>query len=214
MPTIIKDNYRNIIYNSLDKYIENYNIKGIVVSNISSIHSLRKNLGKLNLIGNYTLNIFNRHTINELSLHGFSMVTLSPELDKLTLTDLIKNCNLPSELLVYGRLPIMNMGYCLLGQSNKCYPTCKTSCISNNKYFLKDRLGYKFRVFPDNMQTVTTIFNSKITSIPYSDIKPNCVRISILDETVPEINEIIDKVKNDIPFKGNDYTNGNLNKTV
>lgn len=214
MPTIIKDNYRNIIYNSLDKYIEDYNIKGIVVSNISSIHSLSKYLGKLNLIGNYTLNVFNSNTINELSLHEFNMVNLSPELDKTTLTNLIKKSNLPTELLVYGRLPIMNMGYCLLGHSNKCYPTCKTACISNSKYFLKDRLGYKFRVLPDNMQTVTTIFNSKITSIPYSDLKPDCVRISILDEAVPEINEIIDKVKNDIPFKGNDYTSGNLNKNV
>ena len=30
MPTIVKDNYRNIIYNSLDKYIETFNVKGIV----------------------------------------------------------------------------------------------------------------------------------------------------------------------------------------
>lgn len=214
MPTIIKDNYRNIIYNSLDKYIEAYNINGIVVSNISSIHSLSKYLGKLDLIGNYTLNIFNSNSIKELALHDIKMVTLSPELDKTTLTNLCNISVLPTEVLVYGRLPIMNMGYCVLGKSNKCYPTCKANCISGNKYFLKDRMGYNFRIIPDNIQTVTTIYNSKITSIPYHDISPDCVRINILDENIEEINSIINMVRNDKTFVGNNYTYGNLNKNV
>lgn len=214
MPTIVKGNYKNIIYNSLDKYIENYHIKGIVVSNISSIYSLKKYFGKLDLIANYTLNVFNNSTIKELALNNISMVTLSPELDKTSLSKLANTSVIPTELMVYGRLPIMNMGYCLLGSSNKCYPTCRTSCTYNHKYFLRDRLGYNFRIIPDNTQTVTTIYNSKITSIPYSDINPNCVRISILDESIDEINNIIDNVTNDTPFTGKDFTNGNLNKNV
>ena len=198
----------------MDKYIKNFNIKGIVVSNVSSIVSLRKYIKKIDLIGNYTLNVFNKNSINLLRQHGLDMVTLSPELDKDSLNNLTAGSCLPTELMVYGRLPIMNMGYCVLGSSNKCYPDCKTLCNTNHKFYLEDRLGYKFRVIPDNMQTVTTIFNSKITSIQYDDIKHSCVRISILDENIDEINNIIDNVKSGKNFTGNEYTNGNLNKIV
>ena len=214
MPTIIKDNYRNIIYNSLDKYISEFNIKGIVASNISSIYSLNKYKGTLDLIGNYTLNIFNIHTINELSKHYISTITLSPELDEMSLSNLCKKSCCNTELMVYGKLPLMNMGYCLLGQSNKCYPECKMRCNSLKKYYLKDRLGYKFRIIPDNMQTITTLYNSKITSIPYENINPDSVRISILDENIDEINNIMQTIKDGKTFSSSNYTFGNLYKNV
>ena len=214
MPTIIKDNYRNIIYNSLDKYIDEFYIKGIIISNLSSLNSLKKHIGKLNLIGNYTLNVFNANTVNELYKLGMNMITASPELDESSLYNLCQNSSLPTELMVYGKLPVMNMGYCLLGSSNKCYPKCKMKCKEKSKYYIKDRLGYKFRVVPDNIQTVTTIYNSKITSIPYENIKPSSVRISILDENIDEINEAIKTVKNGKTFSSKDYTYGNLYKNV
>lgn len=214
MPTIIKDNYRNIIYNSLDKYIEEFNIKGIVASNLSSIYTLSKYIGKLNIIGNYTLNVFNNNTINELSKLGLNMVTLSPELDEISLANLCSNSHIPTEIIVYGKLPVMNMGYCLLGSSNKCYPKCKMRCKTDSKFYIKDRLGYKFKVVPDNIQTVTTLYNSKITSIPYKNICPSSVRISILDENINEINEAIKTVKEGKTFSSKDYTYGNLYKNV
>ena len=214
MPTIIKDNYRNIIYNSLDKYIKEFNIKGIVASNLASINSLSKYIGKLDIIGNYTLNVFNINTINELYNEGINVITLSPELDELSLANLCKSSPASAELMVYGKLPVMNMGYCLLGLSNKCYPKCKMRCIDNLKYYIKDRLGYKFRIVPDNMQTITTIYNSKITSIPYENINPSSVRISILDENIDEINNAIKTVKYSKTFSSKDYTYGNLYKNV
>ena len=214
MPHIIKDNYRNIIYNSLDRFIDTYNIKGIVISNISNIYSLDKYLDKLEIIGNYTLNVFNSNTICELKRLRLDVVTLSPELDKSILKELNLLSPIPTELMCYGKLPIMNMGYCILGKSNKCYPRCDAKCTSNHKFYLKDRLGYTFRFIPDNMQTVSTIYNSKITSIPYDEINPSSVRISILDENIDCINKIIDNVKLNQVFSGKDYTNGNFNKYV
>ena len=214
MPTIIKDNYRNIIYNGLDKYIKDFNIKGIVASNLSSITSLNKYIGKLELIGNYTLNVFNTHTIRELYNQGINVITISPELDETSLIKLCNNSFTDVELIVYGKLPVMNMGYCLLGSSNKCYPKCNMRCIDNLQYYIKDRLGYKFRIVPDNIQTITTIYNSKITSIPYENINPSSVRISILDENIEEINNAIKTVKDHKTFSSKDYTYGNLYKNV
>ena len=106
------------------------------------------------------------------------------------------------------------MNYCLLGETDKCYPTCKQRCITNNIYELKDRLHMKFRILPDNIQTVTTIFNSKITSIYPKEFNIDYARIDILDETIEEINEIIHRVHNNQRFDGSNYTNGNLNKEI
>ena len=214
MPTIVKDNYRNIIYNSLDKFIKEFNIKGIIASNLASINSLKKYMGKLNLIGNYTLNVFNSRSIIELAKLNINMVTLSPELDEISLKNLCSTSPIPTEIMVYGKLPVMNMGYCLLGSSNKCFPKCKMRCKTSSKYYIKDRLGYKFRIVPDNIQTVTTIYNSKTTSIPYENIDPTSVRISILDENINEINESIKIVKEGKTFSSKDYTYGNLYKNV
>lgn len=87
-------------------------------------------------------------------------------------------------------------------------------CNSNHKYYLKDRLNMKFRILPDNIQTVTTIFNSKTTSISPNDFKIDFARIDILDETIDEINHIIQTVKSGKRLEGKESTNGNLNRDI
>ena len=102
------------------------------------------------------------------------------------------------------------MNYCLLGESDKCYPECLARCTTNNKYYLKDRLNLNFPIMPDNIQTVTTLFNSKITSIPSNDFNVNSVRIDILDEDIEEINKVIETVKSKKRLEGRDYTSGKM----
>jgi len=108
----------------------------------------------------------------------------------------------------------MNSNYCLLGKTNKCYSSCEHVCNNNNKLYLKDRLGFLFRIIPDNIDTVTTIYNSKITSIEHKDVPVSSVRIDILDENIDEINHIISIVKTGQKLEGNDFTNGNFNKEI
>lgn len=64
------------------------------------------------------------------------------------------------------------------------------------------------------MQTVTLICNSKTLSIPTKDIPTNYVRIDIIDETIEEINHIIDIAYHREKLEGNQYTNGNLHREV
>ena len=78
---------------------------------------------------------------------------------------------------------------------------------------LKDRLDFQFRILPDNFLNLTQIFNSKITSFDYSNFKTDSLRIDILDESLEEIKEIISNVKENIPFKGNEYC-GHFNKIL
>ena len=218
LPTIKKINYRNLFYNNIKDTVNKYQIKGFVISNIGNLlllNDLFEDLNKsFNIIANYTLNVYNNNTVLELKKLGVSKFTISPESDKSIISDLCNYNYLQKELIVYGKTPLLNMSYCLLGSSNKCYPECKQLCRSNNTYYLKDRLNMKFRILPDNIQTVTTVFNCKTTSISSKDFNINFARIDILDENIQEINDIILKVKSGSRFEGKDYTNGNLNREI
>ncbi len=219
MPTIIKENYRNLFSAYTAGIHENkYNIKGFVISNICNIKLLgdisEKILTDLDIVANFTFNAYNTSTIEHLKDALCSRFTLSPELNTQTINVLLNSNIIPGELIVYGKAPVMNINYCLLGESNKCYPTCEARCTNNHKYFISDRLNMKFRILPDNVQTITTIYNSKITSLNPSAFNANSFRIDILDESIEEINNIIEIVKSGKRLEGLEYTNGNLNRDI
>ena len=218
LPTILKENYKNLFYSFAEKTIKNYDIEGFVISNIADIQLLNELYADLNkhfkIIANYTFNIFNSHSVLELKKLDINRFTISPESDENILTNLCNYSYLQKELIVYGKTPLLNMNYCLFGKSNKCYPDCKAQCNSSYKYYLKDRLNMKFKILPDNIQSVTTVFNSKITSISPKDFNINFARIDILDESIDKINNIISVVKSGNRLEGKEYTNGNLNREI
>ena len=217
LPTIMRNNYNKLFANNLENIITNFDIHGFVVSNISGLYIIKKLTEKYNknfeFISNYTLNVYNSYSSYELQKRGITTVTLSPELDKESLISLC-NSTSNSELIVYGNLPLMNMNYCLFGTSNKCFSNCKHTCNSNNKYYLNDRMNVNFRIIPDNIDTVTIIYNSKITSIASDEFNVSSLRIDILDESIDEINKIINTVKSRKKLEGKNYTNGNLQRDI
>lgn len=217
MPTIIQSNYKNIFLANSESAIEKYKIKGFVISNICNIkllENIKKSNPELKIIANYTFNIFNSYSIEELKEANVYAYTISPELDKNSINELCSFDIIPNELIVYGRTPLLNMNYCPLGETDKCYPTCQMRCKNGHVYTLKDRYQMEFRIMPDNIQTVTTIFNSKITSISHKNFNVNSLRIDILDEKIETINKIVSAVKEDKKFVGKNYTNGNLNRPI
>ena len=61
---------------------------------------------------------------------------------------------------------------------------------------------------------ITTIYNSKITSIDSTDLNVTSVRLDFLDESLSDINTIIKSTKQGTRLEGENYTNGNLNREV
>lgn len=216
MPAIIKANYKNVIKHGLEDLIKEYNIAGFIISSLGDLVLLEKYKGKYEFIGNFTLNCFNTTSIHTFRSLGISKITLSPELNLEDITNIynIEKNHIPLELIVYGNTPVMKMNYCVLGVSNKCYPDCMMRCRTNNKYYLIDRLGFKFRILPDNVQTVTTIFNSKTTCITHVEAGIDSVRIDLLDESIDEINNIAKASLTGAKLEGKQYTYGNLNREV
>lgn len=219
MPVILKTNYKNLVTSIIDNILKDYKIKGFVVSNISGFKMIDNvikdnKLKNIKLIGNQSLNVFNSFSIEEYKKLGLTTVTMPLELDKNHLINLIDLSCLDTELIVYGNMPLMYCNYCYLSHSNKCYPDCGSKCSLNKKYYLKDRLGMKFRIMPNNIQTITTIYNCKKLSISPKDFNVNSLRIDILDESIDEINRIIDTVKFGNKLEGKNYTNGNLGREI
>lgn len=209
MPPVIKDNIsKNNLEENIKNIILNFAIKGAVLSHISQIKIFKD--FTLELIANYNFNIFNTYSANELKEKGFTRFIPSLELNKNELKSLLDKATINTEAIVYGKTPLMTNNYCYLGQSNKCYKDCDRKCMLNEKYELKDRLGFKFRILPDNTCTLTTIFNSKTTSITFEDLKLDYARIDILDESYEEIKNIISTVKAGRRFDGKDFTNGKI----
>lgn len=205
MPNILRDTIKI----DFDIVVKSFKINGFVISAINQLDIVGKY--NLELIGNYTLNVYNTHTIDFLQSKGIIETCITPELNDFDTKQLIETSSLHLELMVYGRIPFMTMNYCLLGETNKCYKECSRLCNSNKKFYIKDRLGLNFRIVPDNMSTITTIYNSKITSFDYSDFNVNSVRISILDENEDQIQKIINTVKSSKRLEGQEYC-GHFNK--
>ena len=203
MPFVLRN--RQIESIDFEKITKTYNIKGFIVSHISQLEKLMPL--KLELIGNFNLNIYNNYSINKLKEFNISKFTASPELDKTEINNY--QCNeLKSEVIVYGKLPVMTNNYCYLGRSNRCYKECNQKCLNNSEFYLKDRMDFEFRIIPDNTFTITTIYNSKTLSVICDSINCDSVRIDILDENLDEIQNIINTVKSGNRFEGKDYTNG------
>lgn len=212
MPTIAKEHYFNTIKAKLDGIVSSYNIHGFVVSNLGQIELVNK-FG-LELVSNYTMNISNSYSVSTLGRLGLNVFTMSPEFEKSAILNLLENSALQSEMIVYGRIPLMNTNYCPLGRSNKCYAECRKLCKSGKQFYLKDRLGIKFPVVPNSVNTVCTIYNSRILSVASSDFEVDRVRIDILNENVDEIQNIIDTIRSGNRLEGKNYTNGNLNRII
>ncbi len=214
MPPIIKANFKNVILTHLERFLQAYTIKGFILSNIADIRLLQDFQKDYEMIGNFTLNTFNQHSIEEWKTLGLKRVTVSPELNQQECKTLCANASMETELLVYGNYPIMHLGYCLLGKSNHCYPTCDMKCQHASSFALEDRLGFRFPITPDNLQTVTTVYNSKIPSISAEGIPCSVMRITAHKETVEELHHIITLAKQGKRLEGKSYTNGNFTREV
>ncbi|MCI8309992.1 MAG: U32 family peptidase [Clostridia bacterium] len=199
MPNILRDNIKI----DFDNIVNTFNLKGFVISAINQIDILKKY--NLELLGNYTLNVYNIYTIQTLNNLGINQICITPELNNEDTKNLISSSQVPLELMIYGRIPFMTMNYCLLGNSNKCYKECTHLCTKPQKFYIKDRLGLDFRIVPDNSSTITTIYNSKITSFCPDEFNCKTLRVSILDENIDEIQNIIDTLISSKKFEGKEF---------
>ena len=103
---------------------------GVMIMNIAQ---LEKNKGK-KLYGGFRLNVTN--SFSELFYKDFQAVTLSPELNLKDIKEM--NDTIGSEVIAYGRLPLMIM--------RNCPAKVSGVCKGEGGYSLKDRRGEMFDI--------------------------------------------------------------------
>lgn len=101
------------------------------------------------LHGDYSLNVYNRKTLETLDNYSFSSLMLSPE----TEGTFARSSRCALEYIVYGRTPLMYTRVCILRSQGSCggEPPCRGA--------LSDRSGARFPVIGAPNHT-NTIYNS------------------------------------------------------
>jgi putative protease len=125
-------------------------------------YALVGNLGHLSLvkdadmipIGDFRCNVTNGETVYALEKMGISSVILSPELTLPQARDISGN----TELIVYGRIPLMTVEKCVIREIADC------NVCGSNRALLKDRRGVTFPVLRE-WEHRNVIYNSLPTSM-------------------------------------------------
>lgn len=173
-------------------------------------------------VTDYSLNVVNSTSCYELYKLGAKRVTLSYEINKKQVGDLInayqeKNDGYPAlEMIVYGRAPLIFTKYCPLEKMGQC-GVCKTK-----SYELKDEHG-TFPVIPHEDCTIT-ILNGKTLNLldEIQSIKGvEAFRLNFTIETKGEVEKVIKDAYgklngsiSDSVFNRDTDTRGHFNKEI
>ena len=157
LPRVVRDDETADLLSGLSR-LDTLNIHRVLVGNLGQI-PLAQSKG-LEIAGDFGLNLFNSHSMALMKELGLKSVTASFEMKLPQLQDLSKP--LPTELIIYGRLPLMLTENCLIknrsgvcacqsgtpklvDQKGKAFPivrdcgTCRSVILNCQKLYLLDR---------------------------------------------------------------------------
>jgi putative protease len=173
-------------------------------------------------VTDYSLNVVNATSCYELHKLGAKRVTLSYELNKKQINDLLTayyeaNEGYPAlEMIVYGRAPLLFTKYCPLKKMGQC-GICKTK-----SYEIKDEYG----TFPilSHDDCTTTILNGKILNLldemPFIE-GVEAFRLNFTTESAEEVADVVKaaqaKLDGRLPeslFNQETDTRGHFNKEI
>ena len=119
---------------------------------ISAKKIMAQNIGQLTdeskeIYGGERLNVMNSATVRLLFEKGVKRVTLSPELNIKEIKEITKNTHLPTEVIAYGRLPVMVMENCVIKSQGFCSK-------QGGNFALIDRMSERFPIICENCKNI------------------------------------------------------------
>ena len=169
---------------AVKKECENYSVKSSKI--------MAQNIGQLDfdnyeVYGGERLNVTNSYTCELLASQGVVRVTLSPELNIKEIKEITNNTSVPTEVIAYGRLPVMVMENCVIKSSGKCSK-------DGGKFELCDRMGEHFPILCEACR------NIMLNSVPLYmadkaedllSLNVDVIRLKFTTETAEEVKKII-----------------------
>lgn len=233
IPAVIRGHYTDILKKNLQNVSQT--VDGFLAGSPAAFEIIREKLGNnVPVVGDYTINIINSYSLNKLKELGFTGGTLSCELNLSQITEMKYPADFDTELVIYGKIPVMTSEYCPIGGSvGKCEPGKCGKLCKKGVYRLSDRKGVEFIVKSDCIDCRSTIFNSNVLFAPelseqISRTGVNYFRLSFVDEgkkdihnicalyrsllehkkTAPDMEKLIERVK------ASGFTKGHLQKGI
>lgn len=210
--------YNNVIKRNEAKYSNSNELT--LVGGYGGINYYKNK--KTYLVSDFSLNVVNSRSAYLLHKHGVKRITLSHELNKQNIIDMIEEFETryhtkPNlEMIVYGHAHLMNTKYCPLKVNNLCGKCRK------NQFVIKDNYG-EFPII-SHADCTTTIVNGRplnlLDEINYLPDSITTFRLQFTIETKEEASFIIQKAidklngSNEKLFDSNTQTRGHFNKEI
>lgn len=200
MPRVIHDNELGKVKQALE-FAKGLGINSALVGNIGQIVLVR-GMG-FEVRGDFGLNVYNSRSLNVLKELGLKSATLSFEMRIEQIRDISKS--LDTELIVYGRLPLMITENCIIKNS-------KGMCSCDNFSGLTDKNGFVFPVVRE-FGCRNVILNSKKLFLAdrQSDYMTGGlwgVRLAFTTENAVECASVVGRYLNKNEYEPSGYTRG------
>ncbi|TCO73629.1 DUF3656 domain-containing U32 family peptidase [Marinisporobacter balticus] len=169
-------------------------LSGLMASNLGVLNML-KDFKDIKIITDFSLNVFNNGSIECLKEMNVEEITLSPELTLKQIKEIIKQSELPCEVIVHGNLPLMISKYCpistMLKDGQKHCNLCK-----NNQFGLKDPLGMTFPIVRDSNCRIQILNAQKLCLIEsIKELMDGGIRHMRIQFTTEDEKEIVSTLK-------------------
>ena len=202
LPRITREPEKTELISRL-QLLSSLGIEDVLVGNLGQIPPARER--GFTIAGDFGLNIYNSLSAVVAKELGLSSVTASFEMTLPQIRDLSKP--LPTELIAYGRLPLMLTENCLMrNRAGVC--SCRDGAVR-----LFDRKGEEFRVVRDGDTCRSVILNGK--KLYLLDRRPElgklglwALRLSFTTENTGEVDGILSAWQGEALFDPGSYTRG------
>lgn len=185
LPRVIRDDETRGVLDALEN-AASLGIRRVLIANLGHLPLVLSR--GMEPAADFGMNVFNSRAMETLRHLGFVSCTASFELSLPQLRDISKP--LPTEMIVYGRLPLMLTENCIIkNRTGAC--TCHAGPVK-----LVDRMGEEFRVVRDCGTCRSVVLNGK--KLYLLDKKENvrriglwALRLSFTTENTGEVNSVL-----------------------
>lgn len=201
LPRVVQDHEQAQLLQKLD-CLAQLGVKRVLAGNLGQIEFARAR--GLEVAGDFGLNLYNSAAMAQAQKLGLASATASFEMTLAQIRDLSKP--IPTELIAYGRLPLMLTENCLIRNRTG-------DCACGGTVRLIDRIGEEFRLLREADTCRTVIYNGKKLWMldkqkELSKLGLWALRLSFTTENSAEVDAVLAAWQSDVPFDSGKCTRG------
>ena len=203
LPRIIWDSENGHLLAELER-VGNLGVEAVQAGNLGQVAFARAR--GFQVYGDFGLNIFNAKSMEAAKAMGFSTATASFELLTAQIRDMSKA--LPTELIIYGRLPLMITENCVMkNRTGTC--TCSTTTVNK----LVDRKGEEFPIMKDGASCRNVMLNGKKLYLldkkkDFENLGLWALRLQFTTENAHQVDRVLEEYGNGASFEPGQHTRG------